>query len=90
MNGLTKAQDGVARWMHALVFMCLNGVMSTFGVNTLPSNASRKIMVSIYFSWGGPRQQDHGSMNVHILSNPHVRQKRNEKKAFDRMKKKRN
>jgi len=39
---------------------------------------------------GGPRQQDHGSMNVHILSNPHVRQKRNEKKAFDRMKKKRN
>jgi hypothetical protein len=39
---------------------------------------------------GGPRQQDHGSMNVHILSNSHVRQKRNEKKAFDRMKKRRN
>ncbi len=30
---------------------------------------------------GGPRQQDHGSMNIHILNNPHVRQKQNEKKA---------
>jgi len=37
---------------------------------------------------GGPRQQDHGSMNAHILSNPHARQKQNEKKAFDQMKKK--
>ncbi len=37
---------------------------------------------------GGPRQQDHGSMNVRILSNPHARQKRQKKKAFDQMKKK--
>jgi hypothetical protein len=37
---------------------------------------------------GGPRQQDHGSMNVQILSNPHARQKQNEKKALDRVKKK--
>jgi hypothetical protein len=36
----------------------------------------------------GLRQQDHNSMNVHILSNPHAKQKRNEKKALDRMKKK--
>jgi hypothetical protein len=35
----------------------------------------------------GPRQQDHGSMNVRILSNLHARQKWNEKKAFDQMKK---
>jgi hypothetical protein len=25
MNGLMKVQNGVARWMHALVFMELNG-----------------------------------------------------------------
>jgi len=52
VNGLKKAQDGVARWMHALVFMCLNGALSTFGANTIPSNASQEIMVSIYSSWG--------------------------------------
>jgi hypothetical protein len=27
-------------------------------------------------------------MNAQVLSNPHARQKRNEKKAFDRVKKK--
>jgi hypothetical protein len=32
---------------------------------------------------GGPRQQDHSSMNVHILNNLHARQKHNEKKALD-------
>jgi hypothetical protein len=32
---------------------------------------------------GGPRQQDHGSMNARILNNPHARQKWNEKKALD-------
>jgi hypothetical protein len=37
---------------------------------------------------GGPRQQDHGSMNVHIFNNLHARQKWNDKKAFNRMKKK--
>jgi hypothetical protein len=31
----------------------------------------------------GPRQQDHSSMNVRILSNSHARQKWNEKKALD-------
>jgi hypothetical protein len=36
---------------------------------------------------GGPNQQNHHVMNAQILSNPHARQKRNEKKAFDRMKK---
>jgi hypothetical protein len=33
----------------------------------------------------GPRQQNHHAL---ILSNPHARQKRNEKKALNRMKKK--
>jgi len=37
---------------------------------------------------GGPRQQNRCAMNVRILSNSHAKQKWNEKKAFDRMKKK--
>ncbi len=37
---------------------------------------------------GGPRQQNHHAMNVRILSHPYARQKRNEKKALDRVKKK--
>jgi hypothetical protein len=37
---------------------------------------------------GGPRQQNHHAMNARILSNLHVRQKQNEKKALDRVKKK--
>jgi hypothetical protein len=35
---------------------------------------------------GGPRQEDKGSMNVHILSNTHARQKQNKKKTFDQVK----
>ncbi len=37
---------------------------------------------------GGPRQQNHHAVNARILSNPHVRQKQNEKKAFNRVKEK--
>jgi hypothetical protein len=37
---------------------------------------------------GGLRQQNHHAMNVQILSNPHARQKHNEKKVLDRVKKK--
>jgi hypothetical protein len=37
---------------------------------------------------GGPRQQNHHAMNARILSNLHARQKQNEKKALDRVKKK--
>jgi hypothetical protein len=45
------------------------------------------------FGWpstrvGGPRQQNHHGMNTQILNNPHTRQKQNEKRAFDRVKKK--
>jgi hypothetical protein len=32
---------------------------------------------------GGPKQQDHNSMNVCILNNLHARKNWNEKKAFD-------
>jgi hypothetical protein len=37
---------------------------------------------------GGPRQQNHYVMNPWILNNPHARQKHNEKKTLDWMKKK--
>ncbi len=37
---------------------------------------------------GRPRQQNPLAMNVQILSNPRARQKWNENKAFDRVKKK--
>ncbi len=36
----------------------------------------------------GFKRQDHTSMNVYILNNPHARQKWNEKKVFDRVLKK--
>jgi len=35
-----------------------------------------------------PKQQNHHVMNAQILSNPHARQKQNENKALDRVKKK--
>jgi hypothetical protein len=37
---------------------------------------------------GGANQQNHHGMNVPILSNLHAKQKHNEKKALDRVKKK--
>ncbi len=37
---------------------------------------------------GGPRQQNHHAMNARILSNLHAKQKWNEKKALNRVKKK--
>ncbi len=37
---------------------------------------------------GGPRQKNHHVMNAQILNNPHAKQKQNENKALDRMKKK--
>ncbi len=37
---------------------------------------------------GGPRQQNHCAMDARFLSNLHARQKQNEKKALDRVKKK--
>jgi hypothetical protein len=37
---------------------------------------------------GGPRQPNHHVMNAQISSNSHARQNQNEKKAFDKVKKK--
>jgi hypothetical protein len=61
--------------------------LSTFGQQTQASHGARQIYrPSIHV--GEPRQQNHRVMNAQILSNPHARQKRNEKKALDRVKKK--
>jgi hypothetical protein len=57
-------------------------VLLALGVNTLLSNASQKIKVSIYLSWGA-LATSHGFMNVRILNNSHARQNGNEKKALD-------
>jgi hypothetical protein len=45
-----KAQDGVARWIHALVLCGQMVVPSTLETNTFLSNASQEIGVSIYSS----------------------------------------
>jgi hypothetical protein len=60
-------------------------VLLALGTNTLPLNASQQ---SPSTCPGGPRQQKHNSMNVHILNNSHARQKQNEKKALNQVKKK--
>jgi len=52
VNGLTKAQDGVARSIHALVLCGQMVVPSTLETNTFLSNASQEIGVSIYSSYG--------------------------------------
>jgi len=54
--------------------------------HSLPMQAKKSRHPSIHSR--GLRQQDHGSMNARILSNPHANQKRNEIKAFDQVKKK--
>jgi len=69
--------------MHALVFLWPNGCsVSTWNKHT-PFECKQKYQGVHLFVLGGPRQQDHDSMNVHTLSNPHARKKWNEKKAFD-------
>jgi hypothetical protein len=42
----------------------------------------------LFIHVGGPRQQNHHAMNARILSNPYARQKWNEKKVPNRVKKK--
>jgi hypothetical protein len=51
VNGFIKVQDGVARWMFALVFMGPN-VPLALRANTLLSNVSWEIKMSIYSSLG--------------------------------------
>jgi hypothetical protein len=58
-----------------------------FGQQTWGSHGGRLIWPSFYSCWG-TKATNHYAMNVRILSNPHTRQKRNEKKAIDRVKKK--
>jgi hypothetical protein len=82
MNGFIKAQEGDAKWMHALVFMWPNG----YFVNIWTKHMAFKcnwvdlgihLLVSRGLKW-----QDYIFMNVCILNNLHARQKWNEKKVF--------
>jgi len=83
MNGLTKVQDGVANWMHALVLMKPNGCSLSIWSEHTPFEYKGGKSGRLNTRLGGPRQQDHSSMNVHILNKLHARQKHNEKKALD-------
>ncbi len=87
MYGLTKAQDGVARWMHVLILIQSNGCSINIWNEHTPFECKSRDQ-SIHLLILGARQQDQDSMNAHILSNPHVRQKQNEKKTLDQVKKK--
>jgi hypothetical protein len=75
INGCTNSY--VAKWLLCQHLDNKHGLRMELGKFSRPSTRV-----------GGPRQQNHHAMNVRILSNPHTRQKRNEKKALDRMKKK--
>ncbi len=75
INGCTNAY--AAKWLLCQHLDNKHGFRMEVGKSGCPS-----IRV------GGPRQQNYHAMNAQILGNPHTRQKRNEKKAFNKMKKK--
>jgi hypothetical protein len=73
--GFTKAQDGVARWMHVLVLMQSNGCSVNIWNEQNPFECKPGDQ-NIHLFILGARQQDHDSMNARILNNLHVRQSR--------------
>ncbi len=75
INGCTNTY--VAKWLFRQHLDNKHGLRMEVGKSSRP-----------FTCVGGPRQQNHHTMNIWILSNSHARQKWNEKKAFDRMKKK--
>jgi len=89
-NHATKDVD----WVHEMArWKCkINGCTNAYAAKWLfcqhLDNKHKLCMEVGKFCVGGPRQQNHHVMNARILSNPHARQKRNEKKAFDKVKKK--
>jgi hypothetical protein len=74
INGCTNAY--VAKWLLRQHLDNKHGLCMEVGKFGRPSTHV-----------GGPRQQNRHAMNAQILSNPHTRHKRNEKKALNRMKK---
>jgi hypothetical protein len=62
-------------------FFCTCG-FSTFSI-WVPFECKQKNQGVHLFVLGGLGTKDHGFMNARILSNPHARQKWNEKKALD-------
>ncbi len=87
MNELTKVQDGckvdACTSFYAPKWLLYQHLEQS---HSLRMQIRKSRHPSTHF--GGPRQQNHGSMNVHILNNLHAKQKQNEKKALDQMKKK--
>jgi hypothetical protein len=88
-----------ANWVHeGLRLKCkINGCIDAYATRWLlhqhlDNKHGLRMEVSKYghpsTCIGGPRQQNHHAMNDRILNNPHARQKWNEKKALDRVKKK--
>jgi len=86
--GCTKGQGESVRSMDALTLMWVNGYFINIWTTNTGFAWRYANLVVLLLVLGGPRQQNHHAMNVRILSNPHVRQKRNEKKAFDTVKNK--
>jgi len=62
-------------------------ISSTFGQQTRASHGGRQIWSSFYLCWGTKTTKSPCYERLN-LNNPHARQKRNEKKALDRVKKK--
>jgi hypothetical protein len=85
--GCMKGQGGSARLIDASTLMWLNGYFVNIWTTNTASHGGRQIWLSFYSCWGTKATKS-PSMNARILSNPHARQKRNEKKALDRVKKK--
>jgi hypothetical protein len=75
INGCTNTY--AAKWLLHKHLDNKHGLHMELGKSSRPSTRV-----------GGPRQQNHHAMNAQILSNPHARQKWNEKKALNRVKKK--
>ncbi len=75
INGCTDTY--VVKWLFRQHLDNKHGLCMEVGKSSSPSTRV-----------GGPRQQNRHAMNVQILNNPHVRQKQNEQKALDKMKKK--
>ncbi len=88
MNGLTKIQDGFVRWMHALVLMQPNGCsVNIWSKHTLfeckPRNQGIHLLIL------GAYATESRFYECSYFEQPlHARQKWNEKKVLDQIKKK--
>ncbi len=84
----TKGQGESARSMDALTLMRPNGYFVNIWTTNTGFTWRQANLAILLLVLGSPRQQNHHVMNVQILRNPHARQKQNDKKALDKVKKK--